>query len=89
MYTLHFLYPFIESESNHFRYYDFVTLPSTLEDKSLISSIPSYFKNMESPIICPKYITYLMTIFNLGIQRFHSKIALATADKNVNNHVDV
>ena len=44
---------------------------------------------MESPIICPKYITYLMTIFNLGIQRFHSKIALATADKNVNNHVDV
>ena len=89
MYTQHSLYPFIESESNHFRYCEFVTLPSTLEDKSIISSIPSYFKNMESPFFCYKYKTYLKTIFNSGIQRFHSKIALATADKNVNNHVDV
>ena len=31
---------------------EFINLPSIFKDKSVISSIPTYFENKESPIIC-------------------------------------
>ena len=34
---------------------EFIYLPSVLKDKSVISSILTYFENKESPIICYKY----------------------------------
>ena len=33
---------------------DFINLPSIFKDTSVISSIPTYFENKESPIICYK-----------------------------------
>ena len=64
-YTQHALWPYIDSEINHIRYFieiqfvnkgiEFINLPSIFKDKSVISSIPTYFENKESPIICYKY----------------------------------
>ena len=64
-YTQHAHPPFIDSEINHIRYFikiqfvnkgiAFINLPSIFKDKSVISSIPTYFENKESPIICYKY----------------------------------
>ena len=34
---------------------EFIDLPSTFRDNTIISSISSYFENTESPIICYKY----------------------------------
>ena len=34
---------------------EFISLPSIFNDKSVISYNPTYFENMESPIICYKY----------------------------------
>ena len=65
------------SESNHIRSFieisfinkgtDFIDLPSIFQDKSVIQSIPTYFKNSEPPIICYKYnkpIRNIIFIFN-------------------------
>ena len=59
------LWPYIDSKINHIRQFnkiqfvnkgiEFINLPSTFKDKSVISSIPTYFENKESPIICYKY----------------------------------
>ena len=59
------LRPYIDSELNHKRHYikvsyinrgmDFIDLPSIFRDSSVISSIPTYFQNSETPIICYKY----------------------------------
>ena len=56
---------YIESESNHFRHLikiqfvnkgiEFINLTSLFKDKSVISSIPTYFESKESHIICYKY----------------------------------
>ena len=56
---------YIDSEINHIRHFikfqfvnkriKFIYLPSIFKDKSVISAIPSYFENKESPIICYKY----------------------------------
>ena len=64
-YTQHALRPFIGSESNHICRFikipfinkgiDFIDLPSIFQDKSVIQSIPTYFRNSEPPIICYKY----------------------------------
>ena len=64
-YTQHALQPYLDSEINHIRHFiqiqfvnkgiEFINLPSICKDKSLISSIPTYFENKESPIICYKY----------------------------------
>ena len=64
-YTQHVLRPYIDSEINHSRHFikipfiykgiEFVDLPSIFRDNSVISAIPSYFENTESPIICYKY----------------------------------
>ena len=61
-YTQHALRPFIDSVSNHIRHFikipfinkgiDFIDLPSIFQDKSVTLSIPTYFQNSESPIIC-------------------------------------
>ena len=58
------LRPYIDSEINHIRHFikiqfvkgiEFIDLPSIFKDKSVISSIPTYFENKESPLICYKY----------------------------------
>ena len=64
-YTQHALRPYIDSEINHIRHFfkiqfvnkgiEFINLPSIFKDKSVISSIPTYFENKKSPIICYKY----------------------------------
>ena len=64
-YTQHALRPYIDSEINHIRHFikiqfvnkgiEFINLPSIFRDKSVISSIPTYFENEEPSIICYKY----------------------------------
>ena len=56
-YTQHALRPYIDSEINHIRHFikiqfvnkgiEFINLPSIFKDKSVISSIPSYFENKD------------------------------------------
>ena len=63
-YTQHVLRPYIESVINRIRHFikipfinkgvEFINLPSIFRDNTIISSIPSYFENTESPIICYK-----------------------------------
>ena len=44
---------------------EFINLPRIFKDKSVISSIPTYFENKESPIICYKYNKPICsTVFN-------------------------
>ena len=67
-YTQHALRPFIDFEINHKIYFikipfinkgiDFIDLPSIFKVRSVILSIPDYFKNKEPPIICYKYNTH-------------------------------
>ena len=64
-YIQHALRPYIDSEINHKRHdikvsfinrgMDLKDLPSIFRDSSVISSIPTYFQNSETPIICYKY----------------------------------
>ena len=74
-YTQHALQPYIDSEINHIRHFikikfvkkgiKFINLPSIFKDKSVSSSIPTYFENKESPIICYKYNKPIRsTVFN-------------------------
>ena len=69
------LHVYIDSEINHIRHFikiqfvnkgiEFINLPSIFKDKSVISSIPTYFENKESPIICYKYNKPIRsTVFN-------------------------
>ena len=60
-YTQHALLPYIDSEINHIRHFikiqfvnkgiEYIYLPNILNDKYVISSIPTYFENKECPII--------------------------------------
>ena len=44
---------------------EFINLPSIVKDKSVISSIPTYFENKKSPEICYKYNKPIRsTVFN-------------------------
>ena len=74
-YTQPALCPYIDSRINHIRHYtkikfvnkgiEFVTLPIIFKDKSVVSSIPTYFENREPPIICYKYNKSIRsTVFN-------------------------
>ena len=64
-YTQHALQPYEDSKINHIRHFikiqlinkgiEFINLPSIFKDKSVISSITTYFESKESPIICFKY----------------------------------
>ena len=76
-YTQHALRPFIDSEINHKRHFikipfinkgiEFIDLPSIFKDRSVTSSIPSYFQNSEPPIICYKYNKPIRnTVFNFN-----------------------
>ena len=76
-YTQHALRPFIDSETNHKRHFiknpfinkriEFIDLPSIFKNRSVTSSIPTYFQNSEPPIICYKYNKPLRnTVFNLN-----------------------
>ena len=64
-YTQYALRPYIGFEINHIIHFikipfinkgmEFIDLPSIFRDNNVISSIPSYFENTESPIICYKF----------------------------------
>ena len=74
----HFLSPYINSEVNHKRHFikisfinkgiEFIDLHSIFKDNLVISSIPNYFNNSETPIICYKYNKPISsTVFDLNI----------------------
>ena len=76
-YVQHFLSPYINSEVNHELHFiqipfinkgmEFIDLHSIFKDNLVISSIPNYFNNSETPIICYKYKNYIRsTIFNFN-----------------------
>ena len=76
-YVQHFLSPYIDSEVNHKRHFikipfinkgiEFIDLHSIFKDNSVISSIPNYFNNSETPIIFYKYNKPIRsTIFNFN-----------------------
>ena len=76
-YVQHFLSPYIDSEVNHKRHFikipfinkgiEFIDLHSIFKDNSVISSIPNYLNNSETPIICYKYSKPIRsTIFNFN-----------------------
>ena len=76
-YTQHALRPYIDSETNHKRHFikipfinkgiAFIDLPSIFKDRSVTSSIPTYFQNSEPPIICYKYNKPIRnTVFNFN-----------------------
>ena len=73
-FTQHSLQPYIDSEINHIRHFvkiqfvhkgiEFINLP-IFKAKSVVSSIPTYFENKESRIICYKYNKPIRsTVFN-------------------------
>lgn len=74
-YARHVLRPHIDAESQHKRYFlkllfinkgiDFINLQSIFQNKNITKAIPSYFKNLEPPMICYKYKKPVRTfIFN-------------------------
>ena len=76
-YVQHFLSPYIDSEVNHKRHFieipfiykgiEFIDLHSIFKDNLVISSIPNYFNNSETPIICYRYNKPIRsTIFNFN-----------------------
>ena len=76
-YVQHFLSPYIDSEANHKRHFikipfinkgiEFIDLHRIFTDNLVISSIPNYFSNSETPIICYKYNKQIRsTIFNFN-----------------------
>ena len=71
------LVPYIDFEVNHKRYFikipfiikgiEFIDLHNIFNDTLVISSIPNYFNNSETPIICYKYNKPIRsTIFNFN-----------------------
>ena len=73
----HFLSPFIDSEVKHKRHFikipfinkgmEFIDLHGIFKDNLVISSIPNYFNNSETPIIYYKYNKPIRsTIFNFN-----------------------
>ena len=82
-YTQHALRPYQDSENNHIRHFikiqfvnkgiEFINLPSIFKDKSVISPIPTYFENKESPMICyiynkPIHYNYNKLVTELDIE---------------------
>ena len=76
-YVQHFLSPYIDSEVNHKRHFikipfinkgiEFIDLHSIFKDNAVISTMPNYFNNSETPIICYKYNKPIRSmIFNLN-----------------------
>ena len=77
-YAQHALRPYIDSEINHIRHFtkiqfvnkgiEFINLPSIFKDKSVISSIPTYFENKESPIV----VISIINLFVLPFLKLHT-----------------
>ena len=76
-YTQHALRPFKDSETNHKRHFitipfiskgiEFIDLSSIFMDRSVTSTIPTYFQNSDPPIICYNYNKPLRnTVFNFN-----------------------
>ena len=76
-YDQHVLRPIIDIETNHKRHFinvpfidkgiELIDLHSIFKDRSVTSSIPSYFKYSKPPCICYKYNKPIRnTIFNLN-----------------------
>ena len=74
-YTQHALWPDIDIEINHIKHdfikvqfvnkgIEFINLPSIFKDNSVISSIPTYFENKESHIICYMYNKPILSKLN-------------------------
>ena len=71
-YTQHALPPYIDFKINHIRHFikiqfvnkgiEFINSPSIFKEKSVISSIPTYFENKEFPMICYKYKKKLFVV---------------------------
>ena len=90
-YTQHTLRPYIDSEINHKRHYievssinrgmEFIDLPSIFRDSSVISSIPIYFQNSETPLICYKYNKPIRSIiFNFNKHFSDLDVDTSTSD---------
>ena len=72
-YTQHALRPYIDSEINHIRHFikiqfvnkgiEFINLPSIFKDKSVISSIPTYFE-------IRNHLSFVISIINLFVVLF-------------------
>ena len=72
-YVQHFLSPYIDSEVNHKRDFikipfinkgmEFIDLHSISKDNLVISSIPKYFNNSETPSICYRYNNQLGLLY--------------------------
>ena len=72
-YTQHALWPYIDSRFNHIRHFikiqfvnkgiEFNNVPSIFKDKSVISSIPTYFENK-------KPLSFVVSIINLFVVLF-------------------
>ena len=84
------LRPYIDSEINHKRHFnyilfinkgmEFISLPSIFTDKSVTSAIPAYLKNTEAPIISCKYnksIRVTIPVFN-----FNKHVSVLDIDAN-------
>ena len=76
-YVQHFLSPYNDSDVNHKRHFikipfinkgiEFIDLHSIFKDNSVMSSIPNYFNNSETPFICYKYNKPIRsTLFNFN-----------------------
>ena len=88
-YVQHFLSPYIESELNHKRHFikipfidkgiEFIDLHSIFKDNLVISSIPNYFNNSETPII------YMYYKFNKPI-RFYIDINKIVTDMVIDSN---
>ena len=76
-YIQHALRPFIDSETNYKRHFiknpfinkgiEFIGLPSIFKDRSVTSSISTYFQIFEPPIMCYEYNKPIRnTIFNFN-----------------------
>ena len=76
-YTQNALRPLIDSEINHKRHFikipfinkgiEFIDLPSIFKDRSVTSSIHTYFQNSEPPIICYKYNKPIKTLYLISV----------------------
>ena len=87
-YTQHALRPYIDSEINHIRHFikipfinkgiEFIDLPSIFRDNSVTSSIPTYFENTESPMICYKYNKPIRNTI-LNFNKFVSDLDIETS----------
>ena len=73
----HFLSPYIDSEVNHYRHFikilfinkvkEFIDLHSIFKDILVISSIPYYCSNSETPILCYRFIRSSIFYFNKNV----------------------